>query len=79
MAYGQKYDWEQKRGASKESLAALRNSALEAVQRAVTLRPELRQLLRTTWDPNDPTKLRGEENDLEVFFGDPDFKQILNP
>ena len=79
MAYGQKYDWEQQRGASKESLAALRNSAPEAVQRAVTLRPELRQLLRTTWDPNDPTKLRGEENDLEVFFGDPDFKQILNP
>jgi hypothetical protein len=79
MAYGQKYDWEQKRGAPKDSLASLRTSALDAIKRAVTLQPELRQLLRTTWDPNDPTKLRGEENDLEVFFADSDFKKILNP
>jgi len=79
MAYGQKYDWERKRGATKESLASLRNSALEAIRRAVTLQPQLRELLRTTWDPNDPTKLRGEENDLEVFYGDPEFKQILDP
>jgi len=78
MAYGQKYDWERKRGATKESLASLRNGALEAIRKAVALQPQLRQLLRTTWDPNDPTKLRGEENDLEVFFGDPDFKQILD-
>jgi hypothetical protein len=77
MAYGQKYDWEQKRGATKESLASLRTSALESVRRAVEGQPQLRQLLRTTWDPNDPTKARGEENDLEVFFGDPDFKQIF--
>jgi len=43
MAYGQKYDWERKRGATKESLASIRKSALEAIQRAVTLQPELRQ------------------------------------
>jgi hypothetical protein len=79
MTYGQKYDWERRRGATKESLASLRNGALEAIRRALTLQPQLRQLLRTTWDPNDPTKLRGEENDLEVFFGDPEFKQILDP
>ena len=79
MAYGQKYDWEQKRGATKESLASLRKSALESIQQALNLQPQLRQLLRTTWDPNDPTKLRGEENDLEVFFGDPDFKKLLDP
>jgi hypothetical protein len=79
MAYGQKYYWEQKRGATKESLASLRNSALEAIRRAVGIQPQLRELLRTTWDPNDPTKLRGEENDLEVFFPDPDFKKILDP
>ncbi len=79
MAYGQKYDWEQKRGATKESLASLRNSALAAAQRAVASEPKLRQLLRTVWDPNDPTKLAGEENDLEVFFSDPDFKKLLDP
>jgi hypothetical protein len=79
MAYGQKYAWEQKRGASKDSLESLRKSALEAARRAIAFEPKLRQLLRTTWDPNDPTKLRGEENDLEVFYGDPEFKQILDP
>jgi hypothetical protein len=78
MAYGQKYDWDQKHGATKDALASLRNSTLAAVKRAVDAQPTLRSLLRTTWDPNDPTKLRGEENDLEVFFGDPDFKQILD-
>jgi len=77
MAYGQKYDWEQKHGGTKDALASLRNSALAAVRRAVEAQPRLRSLLRTTWDPNDPSKLRGEENDLEVFFGDLDFKQIL--
>jgi hypothetical protein len=78
MAYGQKYSWEQKRGTSKESLAAMRKSALEAIERSVKIEPKLRQLLRTTWDPNDPTKLSGEENDLEVFFNDSEFKQILD-
>jgi hypothetical protein len=78
MAYGQKYDWEQKRGATKEFLASLRKSALESVRGAVAGQSQLRHLLRTTWDPNDPTKLRGEENDLEVFFGDPEFEQILD-
>lgn len=77
MAYGQKYAWEQKRGATKDALSSLRNSTLDLLRRAVTVQPQLRQLLRTVWDPNDPTKLRGEENDLEAFYGDPDFKQIL--
>jgi len=78
MAYGQKYDWDQKHGAAKDALVLLRNSALAAVKRAVEAQPKLRTLLRTTWDPNDPSKLRGEENDLEVFFNDSDFKQILD-
>jgi len=79
MAYGQKYDWDQKHGARQDALASLRRSALAAVTGAVHAQTSLRSLLRTTWDPNDPTKLRGEENDLEVFFADPDFKQILDP
>ena len=79
MAYGQKYAWEQTHGATKDALASLRNSALAAAKRAIEAEAKLRSLLRTTWDPNDPAKLRGEENDLEVFFGDPDFKQILDP
>lgn len=78
MAYGQKYAWEQKRGATKDSLDALRKSTLDAIRRTVNLEPKLKQLLRTTWDPNDPTKLRGEENDLEVFFEDQEFKQIFD-
>jgi hypothetical protein len=79
MAYGQKYDWEQRHWASKDVLNALRNSALAAAQRAITIEPKLRSLLRMTWDPNDPSKLRGEENDLEAFYNDPDFKKILDP
>jgi hypothetical protein len=77
MAYGQKYDWDQKHGATKDALASLRKSALEVIRRAVEGQPQLRSLLRTVWDPNDPTKLHGEENDLEVFYGDTEFKQIL--
>ena len=79
MAYGQKYAWEQNRGATKESLASLRDSTLESIKQAITREPKIRGLLRTTWDPNDPTKNRGEENDLEVFYNDPEFKQLLTP
>jgi len=77
MAYGQKYDWEQKRDATKEALASLKKSALDAIKFAVSRQPQLRQLLHTVWDPNDPTKQRGEENDLEVFYSDDEFKKIL--
>lgn len=79
MAYGQKYSWERERKATKESLDSLRNSALEAAQEALKKEPKVLPLLRTVWDPNDPTKLYGEENDLEVFFNDPGFKQLLSP
>jgi hypothetical protein len=51
--------------------------ALEAARRALTIVPKLKQLLRTTCDPNDPAKLRGEENDLEVFFEDAELRQIF--
>jgi hypothetical protein len=33
-------------------------------------------LLRLVWDPQDPTKVSSEENDVEVFYTDEDFKQL---
>ena len=36
-------------------------------------------LFRLTWDPNDPTKVSSEENDLEVLHTDEEFKRMLAP
>ncbi len=37
----------------------------------------MKSVLRILWNPNDATKVRSEENDLEIFYGDSDFKQLL--
>jgi len=29
------------------------------------------------WDPGDPTKVSSEENDLELFYNDKEFADIL--
>jgi len=29
------------------------------------------------WDPNAPTKVSSEENDLEIFYKDKEFEDIL--
>ena len=77
MAYGQQYKWESQHNGTKDRLQAIRDSALEAVQQSLQLEPRMRSLLRMVWDPDDPTKISSEENDLEVFHEDVEFRALL--
>jgi tetratricopeptide (TPR) repeat protein len=76
-ALGQKYRYDSEHGASKEVLEATRRRAVEAVSKAIELEPQMKGWLRTLWNPNDPTKVQSEEDDLEVFHDDPDFVKLL--
>src|SRR5262249_26586519 len=76
-ALGQKYRWDSQHQAPQQSLDETRGSALAAAQRAISLEPQMKSVLRTMWNPNDPTKVRSQEDDLEVFFDDPEFKKLL--
>ncbi len=52
-------------------------NAFEAALAQVTpSTPKPQELLRLMWDPSSPIK-SPEDNDLEVFFNDPDFKALL--
>jgi hypothetical protein len=37
----------------------------------------MKGFLRMLWNPNDPTKGSAEADDLEVFYDDHDFKNLL--
>jgi hypothetical protein len=37
----------------------------------------MKLLLKSMWDPTDPTKERSQEDDLEVFYTDADFQKLL--
>jgi len=76
-AYGQQYAWELDHDKRPAVLDASKKSAFEAIQNALKIEPKMKSLLRTMWDPNDPTKEPTEENDLEVFYADEDFKKLL--
>jgi hypothetical protein len=76
-AYGQLYSWELTHEKRKEVLDGARKSALDAVQNALKLEPKIKPLLTALWDPNDATKEPTQENDLEVFYTDPDFAKLL--
>ena len=75
--YGQQYTWENKHDKDPEVMKAARQGALDAIRQALRLEPRMISLFRLVWDPNDPTKVSSEENDLEVFYADEDFKQVL--
>jgi hypothetical protein len=76
-ALGQKYRWDSEHQATQQSLDETRAGALAAAQKAIALEPQMKELLRSMWNPNDPTKVRSQEDDLEVFFGDAEFKKLL--
>jgi tetratricopeptide (TPR) repeat protein len=76
-AYGQQYKWENERDKRPAVLQSARANALKAIQNALKLDPTIKPMLHTLWDPNDPTKERSQEDDLEVFYDDPDFKKLL--
>lgn len=77
-AFGQKYKWDKEHGGTQTALDESRQRALEAVQKAISLEPQMKTVLRMLWNPNDPTKVRSEEDDLEVFYEDPEFKKLLD-
>ncbi|MDF0645971.1 MAG: hypothetical protein P0111_18235 [Nitrospira sp.] len=93
FAYGQQYRAKKTQRDSmdlqgpKEQVQALeaemkqiRQKALDAIRKALKLEPSLRPLIRMVWDKNDPAKSPGsEDDDLEVFYGDPDFTSLLGP
>jgi tetratricopeptide (TPR) repeat protein len=76
-ALGQKYKWDQSKNVPQASLDNTRNSALEAAKKAIALEPGMKDYLRTLWNPHDPTKEASLEDDLEVFYDDPEFKTLL--
>ena len=77
-ALGQKYKWDSEHDAPKEVQEETRRRALEAASRAIEIEPQMKVWLRTLWNPRDPTKVASEEDDLEVFFDDPDFRKLLD-
>lgn len=74
-AYGQKFRWSRDNDPSVD-LKALRNDALNAVKAAVTIDPSVQAQLRMLLDPTFPNK-DPQENDLEVFAGDDDFREAV--
>ena len=76
-AYGQQYRWESDHENKQEVRDQARNDALAAAKEAIRLEPKMRSLLRMLWDPNDVTKVSAEENDLEAFYNDSEFKELL--
>ena len=76
-AYGQQYVYERDvTKAAQERLAEIRSSALTEVRKALEIDPAVAGLLGRMWDPKYPGKSPGDD-DLEVFFDDPDFKALL--
>lgn len=75
-AYGQQYSYERSHGALSDRLSEIREKAIEAVKRALKTDPGTLTLLRMMWDPAYPSKSPGD-NDLEVFFEDSGFRDLL--
>jgi hypothetical protein len=75
-AYGQKYHWYKLHPDSTVDLKALRAKALNAVKQALDIDPSVREQLQMLMDPAYPDK-SPEENDLEDFVDDPEFREAL--
>jgi tetratricopeptide (TPR) repeat protein len=78
FAYGQQYKAAQKAGKPVAELDEIKRKSLESIKRALQMEPNLKSLVRMVWDPNDVAKFPGsEDDDLEVFKDDSDFKALL--
>lgn len=86
-ANGQAYLWEETHGRAddpkrQQRLNEFRKAALTAVGKALELGDDWKPVLQLMWDKNHTAKSGGSgfakaENDLEVFYDDPDFKALL--
>lgn len=84
-ANGQAYAWQlqHSEGAApgrEEALRKYRDDALAAVRTALSLGNDWKPVLRLMWDKEHPAKTSrhaAAENDLEVFYDDKDFRELL--
>jgi RecB family exonuclease len=76
--YGGEYATLAAAAAAPAALAAKRAEVLDAVRRAMAADPAARERLRRFWSPVYLRK-RGDERALEPFFGDAEFKLLLDP
>jgi hypothetical protein len=86
-AHGQAYRWEKEEvagdsEAKQKQLDYHRACALAAVKKALELGDSWKPSLQMLWDPQHPNKqssgnIKQDENDLEVFYNDPAFKELL--
>lgn len=74
FAYGQKYAYELQQGKSVQELAPIREAAYETVKKALSLAPNLRDLVRSVWRPPAGSL----DRDMEVFKDDPGFIELLS-
>ncbi|MEJ0038634.1 MAG: tetratricopeptide repeat protein [Gammaproteobacteria bacterium] len=78
-AQAQRYDW---MSTDSQLRPAVRAAALAAVKRVVALEPNpqaiVRNLLRQIFDPDRESSSQ-EENDLEVFKDDAEFRAVIYP
>ena len=67
--------------ASDQQKAESREAVLKDLRLALLLTPAHRNWIRYLWDPNTPNKpplgSPDRDDDLEIFFDDPDFKDLL--
>jgi tetratricopeptide (TPR) repeat protein len=75
-AYGQQYNYKKAQHVNTEELDSIKASALEAANRAIQADPLIRPLLQMMWNPHHSPKSLND-NDLEVFYEDQDFKRLL--
>lgn len=73
FAYGQKYAYEQTQGKPKAELDAIRDAAYESIKKALEISSELRDFVRSVWDPPD----HSGDRDLESFKSDKGFIELL--
>src|SRR5262245_52567120 len=84
-AHGQCWRWMNQHTADsdptkKQVLQEHRDLALGAVSNALALGDTWKPILQLMWDKNHPAKKEGmgaDENDLEVFYDDKAFKDLL--
>lgn len=77
-AYGQLYTYLKNIGFQEDRLPTLRQKTLNAIDKALALDPRNNlPILQMLWQVHYPGKPK-EENDLEVFEGDPDFAKRLD-
>jgi hypothetical protein len=78
-AYGQQFRYLTNNPGAQapdQALADARAKALESVRNALRVDPNVKELLRLMWDPGSPIK-SPQDNDLEVFFADEEFRALL--